>query len=402
MSRILAAPRQIRRFQSYRRRLGLLLSLSCLLLSAACLASCEYPSTNRNTNARPTPSLAVTPTPYFANTNSSRNPTREEYERDAEQYRREARESGRTVGTGTNDGWLWVKARFDLANTEDLRDSNINVDVENAVVSLSGIVSTEAQRNKAGQIVLNIEGIRGVKNNLTIARTGPSPSPPPSPSVSPSPSPSPTFDVDSEIDKLKAGATITEAPTAMELGETRTVVLVLSPDIAAAPAIAQERRESLQRHDRTHSKPLVPKTEIETEQASYASSMEAKLSGQGFDIRAVTPERQAVASKQRTTWTWDVKATSSGEQYLHLSLNAIFEGTDRERVRAVTTYSKTVKVNVSIGTFVKNNWQVIATAIGIPLVIGVLIPFIKWAAPGFWESRVKKKNKDKKSIGFKR
>jgi hypothetical protein len=41
------------------------------------------------------------------NTNTRRAPTREEYERDKERYNREAKESGRTVGTGINDGWLW-------------------------------------------------------------------------------------------------------------------------------------------------------------------------------------------------------------------------------------------------------------------------------------------------------
>jgi len=32
-----------------------------------------------------------------------------------ERYNREAKNSGSKVGTGLNDGWLWVKTRFDLA-----------------------------------------------------------------------------------------------------------------------------------------------------------------------------------------------------------------------------------------------------------------------------------------------
>jgi hypothetical protein len=297
-----------------------------------------------------------------------------------------------------NDGWLWVKARFDLANAEDLRDSNIDVDVENGVVTLSGTVPTNEQRAKAVQVVQNIEGVRVVKDNLKFAKAFTSPSPPPSPS----PSHSQRFDIDREVRKLKDGVAITEVPIAMELGETRSVILVLSPDVAAAPAIAEQRTENLKRHDEKNpGRTLVPKTEIEAEPAPYASFMEAKLSGQGFDIRAVTPERQPVASNQRTTWTWDVKATGSGDQYLYLSLNAIFEGEGSEKVRSVTTFSKTVKVNVSISTFFWNNWVVITTAIGVPLIIAGLIPLLKWAAPGFWASIIRKKKKDKNGIGFK-
>lgn len=199
------------------------------------------------------------------------------------------------------------------------------------------------------------------------ANAGRAPSPQPTPSATPTPSVG--FDIDNELKKLKDGAAVTEVPKEMELGETRRVVLVLSPDVAAAPAIVKERKESLQRHDqKAPERPLAPKTEVESEPAAYAKFMEAKLTGQGFEIRAATPERQPVASHQPTTWTWDVKATGSGEQYLYLSLNAIFEGEGSEKTRAVTTFNKTVKVNVSWGTFVSNYWQWLVTAIAAPII----------------------------------
>src|ERR1044071_381906 len=56
-----------------------------------------------NANANVNANVATTPTP-IANTNTNRAPTREEYERNKERYQREAKESGRTVGTGLNDG----------------------------------------------------------------------------------------------------------------------------------------------------------------------------------------------------------------------------------------------------------------------------------------------------------
>ena len=118
---------------------------------------------NRNANANAT----ATATPV-AQTNSNRAPTREEYERDKERYQREARESGRTVGTGLNDGWLWVKTRFDLAAADDLRDSTINVDVDKAVVTLTGTVASAAQKTKAETVAKAVEGVTSVRNQLKV------------------------------------------------------------------------------------------------------------------------------------------------------------------------------------------------------------------------------------------
>src|ERR1041385_3094787 len=78
---------------------------------------------NRNANANA--NATATPTPVVANANANRAPTRAETEANKERYNREAKESGRKVGTGTNDTWLWVKTRWDLAAADDLRDSTI-------------------------------------------------------------------------------------------------------------------------------------------------------------------------------------------------------------------------------------------------------------------------------------
>lgn len=119
---------------------------------------------NRNANANaasPSPSVA-------ANTNSNRAPTREEYQANRERYSREAKESGRRVGTGANDLWLWVKTRFDLAAADDLRDSTINVDVDNDVVTLTGTVASAAQRTRAEAVAKAVEGVKSVRNQLRV------------------------------------------------------------------------------------------------------------------------------------------------------------------------------------------------------------------------------------------
>ena len=125
---------------------------------------------NANTNANVPIVSTSTPVPNANETPTTRRaPTREDYERNKEQYSKEAKDSGRKVGTGLNDGWLWVKTRFDLAAIDDLRDSTINVDVDNAVVTLTGTVANQAQVAKADQTAKAVEGVKGVKNMLKVA-----------------------------------------------------------------------------------------------------------------------------------------------------------------------------------------------------------------------------------------
>lgn len=124
---------------------------------------------NRNVNlASPSPTLSSNTNTNTNTETARRAPTREEYERDRERYNREARESGRTVGSGVNDGWLWVKTRFDLAAADDLRDSTINVDVDNGVVTLTGTVASAAQKTRAEQVAKSVEGVRSVRNQLRV------------------------------------------------------------------------------------------------------------------------------------------------------------------------------------------------------------------------------------------
>lgn len=138
---------------------------------AIILTGCNGANDNRvvNGNANLNANLAASPTPTVnTNTESRRAPTRDEYDRDKERYQREAKESGRTIGTGLNDGWLWVKARFDLAAADDLRDSTIDVDVENEVVTLSGTVANASQKARAEEVAKSVEGVKSVRNQLKI------------------------------------------------------------------------------------------------------------------------------------------------------------------------------------------------------------------------------------------
>ncbi len=162
------------------RILAAVLTVAALVVTAACgggdnhnNANHSNANANRATNAN---AIVVTNTNANANTNANRtingNISRAEWEKDKDYYSGEAKKAGRTVGTGANDAWLWTKVRAQLMTADDLRDSTINVDVENDVVTLSGTVSNGNQKVRAADIAKKTEGVKSVNNKLTVAAGG--------------------------------------------------------------------------------------------------------------------------------------------------------------------------------------------------------------------------------------
>jgi BON domain len=151
------------------------LALAMLTFASACAAGDNANNSNA-TNANRANTNAANANAANANTanaNTRRtynaNISEADYERDRDRYGREAKEAGETIGTGLKDGWLWVKTKGALAAVDDLRDSTINVDIDNATVTLRGSVASAAQKTKAEQTAKGIDGVTAVKNQLTVA-----------------------------------------------------------------------------------------------------------------------------------------------------------------------------------------------------------------------------------------
>lgn len=119
---------------------------------------------NANNSNTGVVSTTNTNTNRWANANSV---TREQYDKDRAEYERDRGSS--TIGQGANDSWLWFKTRAALLTTNDLRESTINVDVVNDVVTLKGTVANAAQKTKAEQVAKGIDGVKSVKNELKVA-----------------------------------------------------------------------------------------------------------------------------------------------------------------------------------------------------------------------------------------
>lgn len=91
--------------------------------------------------------------------------TREEYEKSTE-YKTD--QAASTIGQGADDKWIWFKTRSALLATDDLRESTVNVDVANGIITLKGTVATKEQAAKAVSVAKGIDGQKGIKNELKV------------------------------------------------------------------------------------------------------------------------------------------------------------------------------------------------------------------------------------------
>ena len=135
-----------------------------MALASACGGS------ETNVNVRPANTAVVNttkpspaPTVDCKNTNMSR----EEYDKNRAECEKEKGSS--SIGQGVNDSWIWFKTRAALMTASDLRESTINVDVTNDVITLKGTVANAAQKASAEKVAKSIEGQKGVKNELKVA-----------------------------------------------------------------------------------------------------------------------------------------------------------------------------------------------------------------------------------------
>lgn len=89
-----------------------------------------------------------------------------------EDIAREARErastSGDSIGDSLDDAWVHTKIRSRLLTEGELPGGSVNVDVQNNVVTLRGSVSTSADKAMVEKIAKSTEGVKSVRNRLTI------------------------------------------------------------------------------------------------------------------------------------------------------------------------------------------------------------------------------------------
>jgi hyperosmotically inducible periplasmic protein len=67
-----------------------------------------------------------------------------------------------------SDDTIYDKVRIALASDIDVKGGNLKVDVKDGVVTLSGAVESQAQKDKATHITKKVKGVKKVENNIEV------------------------------------------------------------------------------------------------------------------------------------------------------------------------------------------------------------------------------------------
>jgi hypothetical protein len=176
----------------------------------------------------------------------------------------------------------------------------------------------------------------------------------PSPSVAPKPASS-LEEVDTALKKLDWGQMAFDVPEKLRLEQTALIHLLISPAHTAEQLTNAIREQTTE------------PVKIESARIQISGMMEAKLVGSAFDIQAITPEApQMVSRTEPTEWKWEIKPRQSGQQSLHLTLNAIIRFDDKERPRVIRTFDRVIQVDVGAAT-ASSPWRLPVAAIAAAL-----------------------------------
>jgi len=162
--------------------------------------------------------------------------------------------------------------------------------------------------------------------------------------------------VDRILEKLEFGNIAFNAPRSMNFHDTALIHLMLG---LATPTDELKRM-------------IEAEGEKEGARIRVSGRMEARLSGPNFAITAITPEIQAVSQSDVTAWKWEVKPSSAGRQYLHLTVSALLNVDGASTPRVIRTFDKVIEVEVAwhrqVGSFFEKNWQWLWAALLVPIV----------------------------------
>ena len=198
---------------------------------------------------------------------------------------------------------------------------------------------------------------------VTASFTSPQPPPPPPPGPGPPPPPPgppgppgpPPDDIDEILQGLGLGNVAFNAPRELQSGETAVIELLVSRE----------------RPIRELQGEITALGEREGAQIRLSNLIEARLTGLGFKIQAVSDERQPVSRRDITRWRWEIEPVRTGRQRLHLTVSAIVNVGGTESTYTVQTFERVLEIDVAwsdrVSGFLSGNWQWLWTAILLPV-----------------------------------
>jgi osmotically-inducible protein OsmY len=78
--------------------------------------------------------------------------------------------TGQTAGQYVDDSTITSQVKAKLVAEKAANLTRIDVDTTNRVVSLSGVVESPEQKNRAEQLAMQVSGVQKVQNNLQIQK----------------------------------------------------------------------------------------------------------------------------------------------------------------------------------------------------------------------------------------
>ncbi len=76
--------------------------------------------------------------------------------------------TGKTAGTNIDDTMITSSVKTKLAGDSMASLTRIDVDTDRGIVTLNGVVETEAAKKQAEQLAGQVDGVKRVNNNLQI------------------------------------------------------------------------------------------------------------------------------------------------------------------------------------------------------------------------------------------
>jgi len=77
--------------------------------------------------------------------------------------------TGKTAGQNVDDASLTASVKSTLVADKAANLTRIDVDTNNGVVSLNGVVESAQQKARAEELARRVDGVRGINNNLQIS-----------------------------------------------------------------------------------------------------------------------------------------------------------------------------------------------------------------------------------------
>jgi hypothetical protein len=152
------------------------------------------------------------------------------------------------------------------------------------------------------------------------------------------PAATPLSPLDEALQQMKTGTLAFNTPHEMALLEPTLIHLVLSPR-SDDPSVAAL---------------VLGPGPVAVEHARYSSTVEARLTGDGFQIDEVTAASQPVSQMEPTEWRWQVTPRTPGQRSLFLNVYAVVTLDGEKHERLIKTFEREFVVEV---TFWRHPWM---------------------------------------------